>query len=125
MDRELTRLEEALNELAEAQISREQKKDALELARATALLSGAIVGKNAEERDAQARTSLSEHYDSLRQAEERFIRARVRAELARAHFEVAKAIGTIAIPTVPPEELRRWERLDKPLREIADGAKGD
>jgi hypothetical protein len=52
MEECLNKLEETLNELAEAQIARERYWEALELSRATALLSGIISGKNSEEREA-------------------------------------------------------------------------
>ena len=83
-------LERHLEELAGAQIERNRAKEALELARARALLSGAIGGKNAEEREAQARSTLQEAYRALEAAEERLIWARARAEIARAWFELAK-----------------------------------
>ncbi|WP_199489366.1 hypothetical protein [Meiothermus sp. Pnk-1] len=83
-------LERHLEELAGAQIERNRAKEALELARARALLSGAIGGKNAEEREAQARSTLQEAYRALEAAEERLIWARARAETARARFELAK-----------------------------------
>lgn len=90
---EIDELETCLEELALAQVERNRAREALELARATALLSGAISGKNAEEREAQARTTLAEEYRALELAEERLIWARARAEIARARFEAAKERG--------------------------------
>lgn len=89
MEKELENLEKALAEYASAQIQHERAREALELARATALLSGVIVGKNAEEREAQARTTLAQEYDQLNRAEENLILARARAEIARAALEVS------------------------------------
>lgn len=51
----LHELSQAAEALAQAQIERNRAKEALELARATALLSGALSGKNAEERVALGR----------------------------------------------------------------------
>ncbi|WP_157202549.1 hypothetical protein [Calidithermus chliarophilus] len=48
---EIDELETCLEGLALAQVARNRAREALELARATALLSGAISGKNAEERE--------------------------------------------------------------------------
>jgi len=45
---------------------------------------------HAEEREAQARSTLQEAYRALEAAEERLIWARARAEIARAWFELAK-----------------------------------
>jgi len=90
MERELEDLEKALTEHASAQIQYERVKEALELARAAALLSGVIVGKNAEEREAQARTTLAEQYEAVRVAQEALVWARVRLELARERLSVAK-----------------------------------
>jgi len=90
MERELENLEKALAEHASAQIQHERAREALELARATALLSGTITGKNAEEREAQARTSLAEQYEAVRTAQEALVWARVRLELARERLSVAK-----------------------------------
>jgi len=44
-------------------------------------------GRNAEEREAQARTSLAAEYERLNHAEETLILAKARAEIARAAFE--------------------------------------
>lgn len=90
---EINELETCLEELALAQVERNRAREALEFARATALLSGTISGKNAEEREAQARTTLAEEYRALELAEERLIWARARAEIARARFEAAKERG--------------------------------
>lgn len=90
---EIDELETCLEGLALAQVARNRARAALELARATALLSGAISGKNAEEREAQARTTLAEEYRALEVAEDRLIWARARAEVERARFEVAKESG--------------------------------
>ena len=90
MEKELEDLEKALTEHAEAQIQYERAKEALELARATALLSGVIAGKNAEEREAQARTALAERYEAVRAAQEALVWARVRLELARERLSVVK-----------------------------------
>jgi hypothetical protein len=85
----LHELTQAVQTLALAQIERNRAKEALELSRATALLSGALTGKNAEEREAQARTTLAQEYDQLNRAEENLILARARAEIARAALEVS------------------------------------
>jgi len=90
MERELEDLEKALVEHASAQIQYERAREALERARATALLSGTIAGKNAEEREAQARTSLAEQYEAVRVAQEALVWARVRLELARERLSVTK-----------------------------------
>ena len=92
MERELENLEKALAEYASAQIQHERAREALEFARATALLSGVIVGKNAEEREAHARSLLAEHYQNLRLAEERLTRAKAQAEVARSRFEMVQAL---------------------------------
>ncbi|GIW31423.1 MAG: hypothetical protein KatS3mg071_1597 [Meiothermus sp.] len=83
----LNQLHQALQILAQAQIERNRAKEALELARATALISGVLGGRNAEEREAQARTSLAAEYERLNHAEETLILAKARAEIARAAFE--------------------------------------
>lgn len=85
----LHELSQAVQALALAQIERNRAKEVLELSRATALLSGALTGKNAEEREAQARTTLAQEYDHLSRAEENLIRARARAEIARAALDVS------------------------------------
>ena len=90
MEKELEDLEKALAEHASAQIQYERVKEALERARATALLSGAIAGKNAEEREAHARTTLAEQYEAVRVAQEALVWARVRLEMARERLSVAK-----------------------------------
>jgi len=90
MEKELADLEKALTEHAKAQIQHERAKEALELARATALLSGTITGKNAEEREAQARTALAEQYEAVRTAQEALVWTRARLELARERLSVAK-----------------------------------
>lgn len=92
IEEELQGLEAALDELAEAQVARECYREELELARATALLSGVISGKNAEEREAHARTLLAEQYQNLRLAEERLTRAKAQAEIARSRFEMIKTL---------------------------------
>lgn len=88
LTRELVRLELALEALANAQIERSRAKEVLEVASATTLPSGQIVGK-AEERAAQLRTMLGEEYRQLAQAEEALIWARTRLECARVWFEYA------------------------------------
>jgi hypothetical protein len=95
MEKELENLEKALVEHASAQIQYERVKEALELARATAIVSGAISGKNAEEREANARTTLAEQYQAVRVAQETLVWARVRLELAREHLSVAKIMQEI------------------------------
>jgi len=95
MEKELENLEKALSEHASAQIHHERVKEALERARATALLSGAITGKNAEEREAQARTTLAEQYEAVRVAQETLVWARVRLELARERLDVAKIMQEV------------------------------
>jgi len=95
MERELEDLEKALNEHASAQIQYERAREALERARATALLSGVIAGKNAEEREAQARTTLAERYEAVRMAQEALVWARVRLELARERLSVAKIMQEV------------------------------
>ncbi|WP_243455308.1 hypothetical protein [Meiothermus sp. CFH 77666] len=84
--------EEALDELGDAQIARDRYREALEIARAQAILEGRIQGKNAEEREAHARTLLAEQYQNLRLAEERLTRAKAQAEIARSRFEMIKAL---------------------------------
>jgi len=96
MERELEDLEKALAEHASAQIQYERAREALELARATALLSGVIAGKNAEEREAQARASLAERYEAVRAAQEALVWARVRLELARERLSVAKIMQEVS-----------------------------
>ena len=96
MERELKELEAALNKHAEAQIQHERARGALELARATALLSGVIVGKNAEEREAHARTTLAEQYQAVRVAQETLTWAWARLEMAREHLSVAKIIREVS-----------------------------
>jgi len=90
MEKELEDLEKALAEHASAQIQYERAREALEFARATALLSGVIAGRNAEEREAQARTTLAGQYEAVRAAQEALVWARVRLELARERLSVAK-----------------------------------
>lgn len=90
LEEALQDLEENLDELAEARTVRERQREALEAARAKSILSGEIGGKNAEEREAQARTLLAEEYQKLQLVEERLIWAQARAEMARARFEAAK-----------------------------------
>jgi hypothetical protein len=90
MEKELENLEKALAEYASAQIQHERAREALELARATALLSGVIVGKNAEEREAQARTTLAEQYQAVQVTQEALTWARTRLEMARERLSVAK-----------------------------------
>jgi len=90
MEKELEDLEKALSEHASAQIQHERAREALERARAAALLSGVIVGKNAEEREAQARTTLAEQYEAVRVAQEALVWARARLEMARERLSVAK-----------------------------------
>jgi uncharacterized membrane protein YqiK len=96
MERELENLEKALAEYASAQIQHERAREALELARATALLSGVIAGKNAEEREAQARTTLAEQYQAVRVAQETLTWAWARLEMAREHLSVAKIIREVS-----------------------------
>ncbi len=84
--------EDALEELGDAQIARDRYREALEIARAQAVLEGRLQGKNAEEREAHARTLLAEHYQNLRLAEERLTRAKAQAEVARSRFEMVKAL---------------------------------
>jgi len=84
--------EDALEELGNAQIARDRYREALEIARAQAILEGRIQGKNAEEREAHARTLLAEQYQNLRLAEERLTHARAQAEIARSRFELVKAL---------------------------------
>jgi hypothetical protein len=95
MEKELENLEKALAEYASAQIQHERAREALELARATALLSGVIVGKNAEEREAQARTTLAEQYQAVQATQETLTWARVRLEMARERLSVAKIMQEV------------------------------
>ncbi|GEM82211.1 hypothetical protein [Meiothermus hypogaeus] len=84
--------EDALEELGDAQIARDRYREALEIARAQAVLEGRIQGKNADEREAYSRTLLAEQYQNLRLAEERLTRAKAQAEIARSRFEMIKAL---------------------------------
>jgi hypothetical protein len=85
-------IEEALDEQADAQIARDRYREALEAVRSQAVLEGRIQGKNAEEREAHARSLLAEHYQNLRLAEERLTRAKAQAEVARSRFEMVQAL---------------------------------
>jgi hypothetical protein len=57
-------------------------KHALEFAKAQAIDTGEIVGKNAEMREARVRLTFAEQYDELHRAEREYYQARVQHDIA-------------------------------------------
>lgn len=87
---DLEKLETALNDLAAAQIARNRAKEALELARATLITSGTVVGKNADEREAGIRITLGSEYAALAKAEETLIWAKTHTTIFKLRYEATR-----------------------------------
>ncbi len=89
IDQEFHVLATAVTALASKQVARNEAKENLELFRASSIVEGEIVGKNAEERAASERLLLAEQYLELAAAENALVWAKANAEIARAAFQSA------------------------------------
>lgn len=90
-----SRYRKALEEALEASLERIRVKETLENRVAQGLLSGEIQGKNAEEREARARTLYTELYEALTLAEEKYQKAKTALEIARAYTEEVSVLARI------------------------------
>ncbi|GLV48781.1 hypothetical protein TJA_18840 [Thermus sp. LT1-2-5] len=86
----------ALEQALEATLERTRAKEALETRIAQGLLSGEVQGKNAEEREAKARTLYADLYRALAEAEERYQRAKTALEVARTYTEEVSLLVRLA-----------------------------
>ena len=91
-----SRYRKALEEALEASLERARAKEALEARVAQGLLSGEVQGKNAEEREAKARTLYADLYRALAEAEEKYQRAKTALEVARSYTEEVSLLVRLA-----------------------------
>ncbi len=100
--RAFERYRKALEEALEATLERTRAKEALEARVAQGLVSGEVQGRNAEEREAKARTLYADLYRALAEAEERYQRAKTALEVARAYTEEVSLLVRLVSEGVRP-----------------------
>jgi len=71
-------------------------KEALEAAIAQGIMAGEVVGKNAEEREAKARSLYPALFQALLEAEEELTRAKFRLEVAKARAREVEVLAGLA-----------------------------
>ena len=88
-----------------------EAKAELELKKAEALVSGSVVGKNQQARDAALRGLLAPQHASLEIAEADSRAARLELDLARA--QVSRVQALLRLAEVPAEKLLAWQILER------------
>jgi hypothetical protein len=86
-------LRRALEEALEATLRHRRAKEALEAAIARGILAGEVAGRNAEEREAKARSLYPELFQALLEAEEELTRAKFRLEVAKARAQEVEVLA--------------------------------
>lgn len=86
----------AIHRYRDASIRRARAREALKEALARGLLSGEITGRNAEEREAQARRLYPHLYRELAEAEEELLEAQARLDFTRARTEEVSLLVRLA-----------------------------
>jgi len=94
-------LRRALEETLEATIRHRRAKEALETAIARGITTGEVAGKNAEEREAKARSLYAELFQALLEAEEVLTRAKFRLEAAKARVREVETLVNLVGLTLP------------------------
>jgi uncharacterized circularly permuted ATP-grasp superfamily protein len=89
-------LRRALEEALEATLRHRRAKEALEAAIAQGILAGEVAGRNAEEREAKARSLYPELFQALLEAEEALTRAKFRLEVAKARAREVEVLAGLA-----------------------------
>jgi regulator of replication initiation timing len=89
-------LRRALEEALEATLRHRRAKEALEAAIAQGILAGEVAGKNAEEREAKARSLYPTLFRALLEAEEALTRAKFRLEMAKARAREVEVLAGLA-----------------------------
>jgi hypothetical protein len=89
-------LRRALAEALEATLRHRRAKEALEAAIAQGIMAGEVAGKNAEEREAKARTLYPTLFQALLEAEEALTRAKFRLEMAKARAREVEVLAGLA-----------------------------
>jgi hypothetical protein len=114
-------LRRALEETLEATLRHRRAKEALEAAIAQGITAGEVAGKNAEEREAKARTLYAELFQALLEAEEELTRAKFRLEMAKARtreVEVLVNLVRLTFPGIP--ETHPGQRGDQTESEVGE-----
>ena len=94
-------LRQALERVLEATLRHRRAKEALEMAIARGITAGEVSGKNAEEREAKARTLYPTLFQNLLEAEEELTRAKFRLEMAKARTREVEVLVNLAGLTSP------------------------
>jgi hypothetical protein len=94
-------LRRALEETLEATLRHRRAKEALEAAIAQGITAGEVAGKNAEEREAKARTLYAELFQALLEAEEELTRAKFRLEMAKSWVREVEVLANLVRLTSP------------------------
>jgi hypothetical protein len=89
-------LRRALEEALEATLRHRRAKEALEAAVAQGIMAGEVAGKNAEEREAKARSLYPGLFQALLEAEEDLTRAKFRLEMAKARAREVEVLAGLA-----------------------------
>jgi hypothetical protein len=89
-------LRRALEEALEATLRHRRAKEALEAAIAQGILAGEVVGRNAEEREAKARSLYPGLFQALLEAEKALTRAKFRLEVAKARAREVEVLAGLA-----------------------------
>jgi hypothetical protein len=89
-------LRRALAEALEATLRHRRAKEALEAAIAEGIMAGEVAGKNAEEREAKARSLYPGLFQALLEAEEALTRAKFRLEAAKARAREVEVLANLA-----------------------------
>jgi len=89
-------LRRALAEALEATLRHRRAKEALEAAVAQGIMAGEVAGKNAEEREAKARSLYPTLFQALLEAEEALTRAKFRLEVAKARAREVEVLAGLA-----------------------------
>jgi|GEM_PF-429632 len=88
-------LRQALERVLEATLRHRRAKEALEMAIARGITAGEVAGKNAEEREAKARTLYPTLFQDLLEAEEELTRAKFRLEMAKAQTREVEVLANL------------------------------
>jgi uncharacterized circularly permuted ATP-grasp superfamily protein len=94
-------LRQALERVLEATLRHRRAKEALEMTVARGITAGEVAGKNAEEREAKARTLYPTLFQDLLEAEEELTRAKFRLEMAKARTREVEVLANLVGLTSP------------------------
>jgi hypothetical protein len=114
-------LRQALERVLEATLHHRQAKEALDIAIAQGIMAGEVAGKNAEEREARARSLYPTLFQALLEAEEELTRAKFRLEMAKARtreVEVLVNLVGLTFPGIP--ETYPGRRGDQTESEVGE-----